>query len=78
MAHLADPATKRLFYNSMALVLASKTLAIASPWFLKAVVDSMALGPNLNLTNACYGIGAFGAARLASTLLGEWRMFQIN
>lgn len=28
----------------MALVIASKGLAIASPWFLKGVVDSMALG----------------------------------
>lgn len=75
MAHLADPTTKRLFYNSMFLVFASKSLAIASPWFLKAVVDSMALGTNLNLMTAFYGIGAFGAARLASTMLGEWRMF---
>jgi hypothetical protein len=75
MAHLTDPTTKRLFYNSMFLVFASKSLAIASPWFLKAVVDSMALGTNVNLTTAFYGIGAFGAARFASTMLGEWRMF---
>jgi hypothetical protein len=46
---ISDPQTKRLLMNSMALVFASKGLAIASPWFLKGVVDTMALGTQLNL-----------------------------
>lgn len=62
----------------MLLVLASKSLAIASPWFLKAVVDSMALGTNLNISHAFFGIGCFGATRILSNFFGEWRQFQIN
>jgi hypothetical protein len=53
----------------MALVIASKGLAIASPWFLKGVVDSMALGTQVNLNTALMGICCFGASRLFSTLL---------
>jgi hypothetical protein len=53
----------------MALVIASKGLAIASPWFLKGVVDSMALGTQVNLNTALTGICCFGASRLFSTLL---------
>lgn len=62
----------------MLLVLASKGLAIASPWFLKAVVDGMALAKALDLKMAFFGIGAFGATRLLSSFLHEWRMFQIS
>jgi len=62
----------------MLLVLASKGLAIASPWFLKAVVDGMALAKALDLKMAFFGIGAFGATRVLSSFLHEWRMFQIS
>jgi ABC-type transport system involved in Fe-S cluster assembly fused permease/ATPase subunit len=62
----------------MFLVLASKGLAIASPWFLKGVVDGMALGTAVDLKLAFYGIGAFGATRLLSNFLSEWRMWQVN
>ncbi len=66
---ISDHQTKRLFVSSMALVVASKGLAIASPWFLKGVVDSMALGTQVNLNTAFMGICCFGATRLFSTLL---------
>jgi ABC-type transport system involved in Fe-S cluster assembly fused permease/ATPase subunit len=62
----------------MLLILASKGLAIASPWFLKAVVDGMALGTGVDLKMAFLGIGAFGATRVLSNLLSEWRMWQIT
>ena len=38
---MVDPEMKKIFYQSMALIVLSKGLAIASPWFLKGVVDSM-------------------------------------
>jgi ATP-binding cassette, subfamily B, heavy metal transporter len=62
----------------MMLVCASKGLAIASPWFLKGVVDTMALGTQLNLNTAFLGICGFGATRLASTILQEHRMWDIT
>ena len=51
------------------MILVSKGLAIASPWFLKSVVDGMALGTSVNLNLAFLGIGAFGATRLISTMI---------
>ena len=78
LAHLADDTTKRLFYSSMAMVLVSKTFALASPFFLKSVVDGMALGTGVDLMAAAKGIGAFGVCRLLSTLVAEHRMLQIQ
>ena len=40
---IKDDKTKALFYKSCAMIMVSKGLAIASPWFLKSVVDTMAL-----------------------------------
>ena len=62
----------------MFLVVASKGLAIASPWFLKAVVDGMALASAVDLKMAFLGVGAFGATRLLSTFFSEWRMWKVN
>jgi hypothetical protein len=59
----------------MGMVLISKTFALASPFFLKSVVDGMALGSGLDLMNAAKGIGAFGVCRLLSTMVAEFRMF---
>jgi len=77
--HMADSHTKKLFYASMGLVLVSKSLAIASPWFLKGVVDSMtaahATNAALNMHNIGLGIGGFGMTRFLSTVFQEMRMF---
>lgn len=73
-AMIKDDKTKALFYKSCAMIMVSKGLAIASPWFLKSVVDTMALGTNVCLNTAFLGIGAFGASRLISTILQEERM----
>ena len=62
----------------MLLVVASKGLAIASPWFLKAVVDGMALASAVDLKMAFMGVGAFGATRMLSTFFHEWRMWKVN
>lgn len=78
LAMLKDDQTKKLFYASMILCVASKGLAIASPWFLKSVVDSMALGTQVNLNAAFLGVGAFGLTRLLSTLIQEARMWDVS
>jgi len=75
---IKDDYTKNLFYKTMGMILVSKTLAIASPWFLKGVVDTMALGTAVNLNVAFLGIGAFGLSRLVSTLIQEERMYQVT
>jgi hypothetical protein len=62
----------------MLLIAASKSLSIASPWFLKSVVDNMALGACLNWNLVMIGIGGFAATRILSTVIGEYRMFQIS
>ena len=66
---IKDDKNKSLFYKSMLMILASKGLTILSPWFLKGVVDSMALGTNVNLNTAFLGIGAFGLTRFLSTYI---------
>lgn len=58
----------------MGMVLLSKSLAVASPWFLKGVVDSMSAGATFDVSKAAMGVGAFTATRLASTFLQEARM----
>ena len=67
-----------LLFKSSLLIVASKSLAIASPWFLKSVVDSMAIVGSMDFNVAAIGIGLFGASRLFSTILQETRMLQIS
>jgi len=61
----------------MVLLLGSKGLAVASPYILKQIVDSMTLAASVDFYTAAMGIGAFGLARLGSTVLQELRMIQI-
>ena len=75
---IKDDYTRSLFWKTSAMIVLSKTMAIASPWFLKAVVDGMALGTQVDLKMACLGIGAFGLTRLLSTLVQEERMYKIS
>ena len=72
------PETKKILYSSMILLCLSKSLAIASPFFLKYTVNAIALGPAMDFNLACLGILGFGAARIFSTVFGEMRMKQIN
>ena len=74
---MCDDDMRRIFRNSCLLILASKGLAIASPWFLKGVVDGMAAGGSVNVMTLWYGIGAFGLTRLLATASQEWRMHMI-
>ena len=45
----ADPQVKNLFYKSCALIVMSKSLAIASPVALKFVIDGMAAAEGVKL-----------------------------
>ena len=68
---------KKVLLTSCALLTVSKGLAVLSPWFIKGVVDMMALPGAINLTHLWYGIGAFGLTRLISIATNELRMLKI-
>ena len=74
---MLDTDMKILLAKSCLFIVASKGLAIASPWFLKSVVDSMTAVGAMDLNKAMIGISLFGASRFVSTILQEQRMFQI-
>ena len=71
---MLDDDMRRLFRSSCILIAASKGLAIASPWFLKGVIDTMSAGGTLALAPLVYGIGAFGITRFLSSASQEYRM----
>lgn len=77
---MIDDDMRKIFRRSCYLIAISKGLSIASPWFLKGVVDMMALTPigALSLTSLAMGIGMFGATRLFSTISQEYRMIMIS
>ena len=75
---MLDTDMKMLLFKSCLLIVASKSLAIASPWFLKSVVDAMTVNGAMDFNRAALGIGMFGASRLLSTLLQEKRMMQVS
>ena len=66
-----------LFYKSTALLLAAKGLAIASPYILKIVVDTMSVPGAMDFKMAAAGILLVGLTRVSSTAFQEWRMMQI-
>lgn len=66
-----------LFYSSMVLLVGSKSLAIASPYILKTIVDSMTLAGSVDFYTSALGIAAFGLTRVVSTIFQEYRMIQI-
>eukprot|EP00347_Sterkiella_histriomuscorum_P008473 403344961 len=69
---------KTILYKSMFLLTLSKSLAIASPFFLKYTVNAISLGAQMDLNVACLGILGFGAARIFSSVFQEMRMKQIT
>lgn len=73
-----DEETKPIFYKSMVLLALSKSLAIASPFFLKITVNALAEASKLDFNLAALGIVAFGATRLFSSVFHELRMNQIS
>ena len=66
---MLDTDMKILLAKSCLFIVASKGLAIASPWFLKSVVDSMTAVGAMDLNKAIIGISLFGASRFVSTIL---------
>ena len=67
---MLDDDMRRIFRNSCFLIAVSKSLSIASPWFLKGVVDMMSISSvgALSFSGLCFGITAFGMTRLLSTI----------
>ena len=66
--------SKHLFYKSMALLVGSKGMAIASPYILKTIVDSMTVAGSIDFYSAALGIGLFGATRILGSAFQEYRM----
>lgn len=56
------------FWNSMALLVGSKGLAVASPYILKTIVDNMTAVGALDFNSAALGILLFGASRVVSNM----------
>lgn len=72
-----DIDTKSIFYKSMGLLALSKTLSIASPFFLKITVNALAEASKMDFNLACLGILGFGATRILSSVFHEIRMNNI-
>ena len=62
----------------MFLLTLSKSLAIASPFFLKITVNALAEASKMDLNLAILGIIGFAATRIFSTLFHEMRMINIT
>lgn len=77
LQRMMDNDMRRLMYTSSALIAVSKGLAIASPWFLKGVVDMMSLGGPLTFGGLAFGICGFSIARLGSTVSQEYRSIMV-
>lgn len=74
---MVDSDMKKTFWKSMGLIFLSKGLAIASPWFLKGVVDSMTVASQLSFGTASLGIVAFIGSRLLGETLHNYRMYVV-
>ena len=70
--------SKHLFYNSMVLLVGSKGLAVASPYLLKQIVDSMTIAASVDFYTAGTSIVIFGLARFGATFFQEMRMVQVS
>ena len=74
---MVDSDMKKIFWKSMALIVLSKSLAIASPWFLKGIVDSMTVANQLSFGSACLGIAAFSGSRFLGEVTNNFRMYMV-
>jgi hypothetical protein len=66
---MLDTNMKVLLAKSFLFIIASKSLTILSPWFLKAVVDSMAVVGAMDFNKALMGVCLFGMSRVLSSSL---------
>jgi hypothetical protein len=62
----------------MVLLTLSKSLAIASPFFIKIAVDALAEISILYMNMSLLGILGFGASRILSCVFQELRMNKIT
>lgn len=65
---------KKIFYLAMAAMVASKLLALASPYCLKIAVNAIAQSQTMNYNLAVAGVLGFGLTRALSSVLHETRM----
>lgn len=74
---ILHPDSVHLVYTSTALLLATKGLAIASPYILKVVVDALAVPGAIDFQMVTCGILLGGFTRFTATVFQELRMVQI-
>lgn len=74
MPYIFHKDSMNLVYKSMFLLIGSKGLAVASPYILKNIIDSMTIIGQIDFKFAGLGILLFGATRVVSTLMQEYRM----
>ena len=73
--YIFTPDVKSILVKSMVLLALSKSLTIASPFFLKIAVNALgAPGADFSIQLALGGIFAYGGSRFISTLISELRM----
>lgn len=56
----------------------SKSLAVASPFFIKIAVNALAEASKMDFSLACMAIVGFGVTRIMSSVFQELRMNQIS
>lgn len=74
--YLIEGRNKNIFYGSIGLLIASKLMAVASPYCLKIAVNALS-GTSINYSLATWSILGFGGARIMSSCLNELRMSMI-
>lgn len=57
-----------LLYKSMFLLVGSKGLAVASPYILKVIIDTMTIAGQIDIMSVSIGIGVFGLTRVLSNV----------
>ena len=69
--------TKNIFYKSMILLVISKSLAIANPFFLKIAVNAISEASKMDINLALLSLFGFGFTKFLSTTFHELRLNQI-
>ena len=62
----------------MVLLMLSKSLAVASPFFINIAVNALAEASKMDFSLACMAIVGFGVTRIMSSVFQELRMNQIS
>ena len=71
--YMMSEGKKKAFYTAMGLMVASKLLAVTSPYCLKIAVNALSTAETLDLSTGLWGIAGFGVARAFSVAFHEGR-----